>query len=140
VDVFEALADPVRRAILRRLLTGPARVVDLAAEHPVSRPAVSRHLRVLAEAGLVQADDRGRERHYRLEPAPLGEVRALLDELEHVGAPIRESVLDALETEGRRTVRERRDRPETRPETVVDGPEQHDEGSRDGRAGDRQAG
>jgi DNA-binding transcriptional ArsR family regulator len=81
VDVFEAVADPVRRDLLRRLVDGPARVVDLAAAHDISRPAISRHLRVLTEAGLTTADDRGRERHYRLLPAGLEPVRRLLDEL-----------------------------------------------------------
>lgn len=107
MSVFEALADPLRRALLRRLATGPARVVDLAAEHPVSRPAVSRHLRVLATAGLVTAEDVGRERHYRLQTEPLGQVRALLAELER-RPPLPESALDALDTEVRRTVREQR--------------------------------
>ncbi len=69
MDPYAALADPVRRAVLRQLAGGSARVVDVAAEHPISRPAVSRHLRVLADAGLVAADDRGRERHYRFTPA-----------------------------------------------------------------------
>jgi DNA-binding transcriptional ArsR family regulator len=116
VDAFVALADPVRRAIQRRLAAGPARVVDLAAEHPISRPAISRHLRLLTESGLVHADDRGRERHYRLDPAPLAEVRALLGELD-CRPPVGESALDALETEVRRTVRERRRRPAAAPST-----------------------
>ena len=51
MDVFAALADPVRRSLLGRLAGGPARVVDLAAGLPISRPAVSRHLRLLPEAG-----------------------------------------------------------------------------------------
>ena len=71
MDPFAAIADPVRRDLLVRLARGPERVVDLAADHAISRPAISRHLRVLAEAGLVLADDRGRERHYRLDPAGL---------------------------------------------------------------------
>jgi DNA-binding transcriptional ArsR family regulator len=126
VDVFTALADPVRRAILRRLAAGPARVVDLAAAHPISRPAVSRHLRVLTEAGLVHGHDLGRERHYQLDPGPLTEVRDLVDVLgtapEPRRPPVDESALDALETEVHRTVRERRRRtgaaPSTRQETA----------------------
>ena len=114
VDAFAALADPVRRGLLRRLAAGPARVVDLAAEHPVSRPAISRHLRVLTEAGLVHGQDRGRERHYRLDPAPLAAVRELLDELSPPAAaaggrprpPVTAADLDALDTEVRRTSRE----------------------------------
>jgi len=74
MDVYAALADPVRRDLLRRLARGSARVVDLAADHPISRPAVSRHLRVLGEAGLVAAEERGRERHYTLVPEGLRPV------------------------------------------------------------------
>ena len=54
MDVFGALADPVRRSLLDELAAGPSRVVDLAARRPISRPAVSKHLRLLAEAGLVE--------------------------------------------------------------------------------------
>ena len=115
MSVFVAIADPVRRGILRILVDGPQRVVDiqrlLAARHPISRPAVSRHLRVLAEAGLVEAATTGRERHYRLDPTPLLEVRKLLSDLGSGDAadasrvPIAESALDALNTEVYRTRR-----------------------------------
>jgi DNA-binding transcriptional ArsR family regulator len=109
VTVFAVLADPVRRDILIRLADGPQRVVDLAAQHPISRPAISRHLRLLGAAGLVSADDRGRERHYCLEPGPLHEVVDFLAQLTTgPGVPIPESALDALDTEVRRTARERR--------------------------------
>ena len=112
MDVFGALADPIRRDLLRQLASGSARVVDLAARHHVSRPAISRHLRVLSDAGLVSADDRGRERHYALEIARLDEVRRLLDELAPVRPPITGAHLDALATEVARTRRDRR-RPTT---------------------------
>ena len=114
MDAFEGIADPLRRDLLRRLATGPARVVDLAAAYEVSRPAVSRHLRLLTEAGLTSAEDRGRERHYRLELAPLDDMRRFLDELAssptHQSAQPRfgEGVLDALDTEVHRTRRDRR--------------------------------
>ena len=113
MDAFGALADPVRRALLEELVTGPARVVDLAARHPISRPAVSRHLRVLTDAGLVGATDRGRERHYALQPAALAPVRELLDRLSPPSGPrvtgrLSTNALDALETEVRRTSRDRR--------------------------------
>lgn len=108
MDVFEALADPIRRAILVRLAGGRCRVVDLTAEHTVSRPAISRHLRVLADAGLVDVDDVGRERHYRLRDEPLVEVVELLDRLRR-RPPVPEHALDALDLEVRRTVRDRRD-------------------------------
>jgi DNA-binding transcriptional ArsR family regulator len=107
MDVFAALADPVRRELLRALAVGPSRVVDLAAAHPISRPAVSRHLRMLAEAGLVSADDRGRERHYRLRAEALAPVSRLVTELAPQ-PPFAESVLDGLDLEVRRTGRQRR--------------------------------
>ena len=106
MDVFAALADPVRRDLLRRLASGPVRVADLAADHPdISRPAVSKHLRLLRDAGLVDVDPAGRERPHRLVPAALGPVRALLDEL--AAPPFAAHRLDALELEVRRTGRER---------------------------------
>ena len=114
MDAFEGIADPLRRDLLRRLATGPARVVDLASAYQVSRPAVSRHLRLLTEAGLTSAEDRGRERHYRLELAPLGEIWRFLDELDssptQLSAQLRfgEGVLDALDTEVHRTRRDGR--------------------------------
>lgn len=112
MDVFTALADPLRRSLLRRLATGPARVVDLAAAHPVSRPAVSRHLRLLGEAGLVRAEERGRERHYRLVPeglTPAVELLASLAEPDRARPPVPQSALEALDLEVRRTVRDRAD-------------------------------
>ncbi|PWN01132.1 ArsR family transcriptional regulator [Nocardioides silvaticus] len=108
MDSFAALADPVRRALLRRLAEGPARVVDLAAEHPISRPAVSKHLRVLGEAGLVSAADQGRERHYRLDRTGLEPLTAFLGELAAPAPPVPERALDGLELEVRRTGRDRR--------------------------------
>lgn len=107
MDVFTALADPVRRDLLRRLAAGPARVVDLASTHPISRPAISKHLRALGEVGLVVADDVGRERHYRLDRAGLTPVSALLAELAP-SPPFAERAFDGLELEVRRTGRERR--------------------------------
>ncbi len=116
MDGFDALADPIRRDLIRQLSAGPARVVDLTAAYDVTRPAVSRHLRLLTEAGVTSVEDRGRERHYRLEPAGLEPVRRFLDKLETrrpspTAAPtIDEAALDALDTEVRRTRRERRRR------------------------------
>jgi DNA-binding transcriptional ArsR family regulator len=109
MDVFGALADPVRRALLEEVAAGTARVTDLAQLHPISRPAVSKHLRLLTEAGLVVAEDRGRERHYTLVSTALAPVTALVDRLvTTVTGPISAQALDALETEVRRTVRDRR--------------------------------
>lgn len=73
-DVFRAIADPTRRAILDRLRAGPAPVNDLAAAFEQSRPAISKHLRVLREARLVTEQRSGRERVYRLHPMPLQTV------------------------------------------------------------------
>ncbi|ANY21913.1 ArsR/SmtB family transcription factor [Gordonia terrae] len=109
MDEFEVIADPVRRALIERLARGPARVVDLAADHPISRPAISRHLRVLGEAGMTTVVDQGRERHYELVPGALAPVRAWLDAVdsEVVEPRFDDRHLDALDLEVRRTVRER---------------------------------
>jgi DNA-binding transcriptional ArsR family regulator len=113
VDVFTALADPVRRSLLRAVAGSPQRVVDLAEAFPISRPAVSKHLRLLVEAGLVEAEQRGRERHYALRRDGLRPVTAYVAALQP--PLVTERALDALETEVRRTTRERRrSRPEPR--------------------------
>lgn len=74
-----ALADPIRRRVLELVRDGEVPAGELAAQFPVSRPAVSRHLRVLREAGLVHERRDGRLRLYRADPAPLAELRAWLD-------------------------------------------------------------
>ncbi|MEX5295689.1 metalloregulator ArsR/SmtB family transcription factor [Kocuria sp. CPCC 205268] len=107
MDVFAALGDPVRRALLRRLAQGPARVVDLAADHDISRPAVSRHLKVLGDAGLVAGTTQGRERHYTLVPSALEPVADLVAELSDRAPRIPQRVLGGLELEVRRTTRDR---------------------------------
>ncbi|MEA2451299.1 MAG: hypothetical protein QOG04_9 [Actinomycetota bacterium] len=78
---LEALADPTRRAIVDRLRRGPAAVGAIAAELPVSRPAVSQHLRVLESAGLVSHEASGTRHIYRVELGGLGELRAYIDRL-----------------------------------------------------------
>lgn len=107
MDAFAALADPVRRELLATLARHPARVTDLAAGHPISRPAVSKHLRVLTDAGLVAAETSGRERHYTFVLAGLAPIRDLLDDLSPQPR-FDESVLDGLALEVRRTVRDHR--------------------------------
>jgi len=72
--VFHGLANPVRRAMLRRLAGGSSTVGDLAEPFEISAPAISRHLRVLEEAGLVTRRRRGREHLVALEPDGLGEA------------------------------------------------------------------
>lgn len=74
-EVFVAIAHPVRRRILDLLGDGERPVNALAQEFEVSRPAISQHLRVLLDAGLVTEQRQGRERRYRLEPGPLVAVR-----------------------------------------------------------------
>ncbi len=76
---FTALADPTRRAVFERVGQGPAAVTDIAAGLPVSRPAVSQHLKVLKEAGLVTDISEGTRRIYRLDPRGLGALREWLD-------------------------------------------------------------
>lgn len=70
-DVFRAIADPTRRAILDRLRAGPVPVNALAGEFEQTRPAISKHLRVLRDAALVSERRNGRERLYQLEPKRL---------------------------------------------------------------------
>ena len=76
---WSALGDRTRRTIFERLTLRPSAVVDLAQGLPVSRPAVSQHLRVLKDAGLVVDRAAGNRRIYAINPAGLGELRAELD-------------------------------------------------------------
>ena len=78
--VFDVLADPTRRAILERVGRGPAPVGEIAAGLPVSRPAVSQHLKLLKEAGLVTETASGTRRIYRIDPRGLGAMRDWLDQ------------------------------------------------------------
>jgi DNA-binding transcriptional ArsR family regulator len=75
-----ALGDPTRRAIFERLADRPRAVGELARELPVSRPAVSQHLKVLKDAGLVIDRRAGARRIYQLDPDGVGALRAYLDE------------------------------------------------------------
>lgn len=79
VDAFAAMGDPTRRAIFERVAQRPAPVGELAAGLPVSRPAVSQHLKVLKEAGLVTETADGARRIYRLDPRGIGAMRDWLD-------------------------------------------------------------
>ena len=78
---LDVLADPTRRSIFERLADGPQAVGDLAGHFPVSRPAVSQHLKVLKEAGLVHDERDGTRRLYRLDPRGLEAVRDSIDDL-----------------------------------------------------------
>jgi DNA-binding transcriptional ArsR family regulator len=79
-DVYRAIADPTRRAILDRLRHGAAPVNSLASDFSQSRPAISKHLRVLRTARLVGERRCGRERRYYLEPEPLRNVAQWIEE------------------------------------------------------------
>jgi DNA-binding transcriptional ArsR family regulator len=78
-DHWSALGDPTRRAIFEMLVDRPLAVVELASALPVSRPAVSQHLRVLKEAGLVTDAPVGTRRIYRVDPDGLASLRADLE-------------------------------------------------------------
>lgn len=99
-----AIADPVRRRILETLNRGPLSAGEIAGHFAISRPAVSRHLRILRHAGLVTVKTEGRRRMYRFDPGPLTEVDAWLAQYRDLWS----NRLDALETEVYRTRRDRR--------------------------------
>jgi DNA-binding transcriptional ArsR family regulator len=80
-DPFDALGDPHRRAIVGLLREGERSVTEIAEELPISRPAVSRHLRLLKEAGLVVQEPRGTRRVYRLHDEGVEEVRLFLEQV-----------------------------------------------------------
>lgn len=119
VEVFEAVGDPVRREILAALGSGTLSAGEIAGLFAISRPAVSRHLRVLRESGLVRDEVTGRRRLYRLVPAGLDPLRSWLAEVTPAVSgqvdpaatasegPAWTSRLDALETEVRRARRAR---------------------------------
>ena len=102
--VLQALSDGSRRTVLQALRQGPATVTELAALLPISRPGVSRHLRVLREAGLVEAEQEAQFRRYRLRPEPLAEVDAWLEDYRALWT----QRFDALHTEIARGERARR--------------------------------
>src|SRR5207302_6335802 len=78
--VFAALTDPTRRTVFERLRSGPRPVGEIARDLPVSRPAVSQHLKVLKDAGLVAGRSEGTRRIYYIDPKGLGAMRAWLDQ------------------------------------------------------------
>ncbi|MGD0736927.1 MAG: metalloregulator ArsR/SmtB family transcription factor [Terracidiphilus sp.] len=100
-NVYRAIADPTRRAILDRLRAGPMHVNALAADFRQSRPAVSKHLRVLRAARLVAERRSGRERHYSLEPKPLRDVARWVEEYRVFWKTSLNSLKRYLETENK---------------------------------------
>ena len=101
---LRALADESRRTMLETLSHGPATVGDLAALLPIARPGVSRHLRVLREAGLVEVRQEAQRRVYSLRPQPLAEIDEWLGQYRALW----QQRLDALHTEIARGKREQR--------------------------------
>jgi DNA-binding transcriptional ArsR family regulator len=81
-----ALADPTRRALLRRLAESPCRAGTLAQGFAISRPAICKHTRLLTQAGLIRASKRGRERIYELVPQGGEAIRDLIRQLQEVGS------------------------------------------------------
>ena len=98
---FAALADPTRRAVFERLADGPRAVGDLAEGLPVSRPAVSQHLKVLKDAGLVIDRAEGARRVYQIDPQGLGAMRAWLDRFWTVALDAFAAEIDRQNAEGR---------------------------------------
>jgi DNA-binding transcriptional ArsR family regulator len=100
--IFAALNDPTRRAVLERLRSGPKPVGEIARGLPVTRPAVSQHLKVLKEAGLVDDRSEGTRRIYQIDPKGLGAMRAWLDQF-WTGA------LDAFAAEAERSAKKEKE-------------------------------
>ena len=109
VDALTALADPTRRRIVELLAEGERDAGELGSHFPVSQPAISRHLRVLREGGLVRVRPQAQRRIYSLDPAPLEELDAWLA---HHRSFWRQR-LDALDTQLRRTRRRPTDEEES---------------------------
>jgi DNA-binding transcriptional ArsR family regulator len=105
MQAFEALADPIRRHIVELLAERERDAGEIASHFDVSRPAVSRHLRVLREHGLVQSRSEAQRRVYSLDPAPLEEIDEWLARYRDFWA----NRLDALDLQLRRTRRRRKE-------------------------------
>jgi DNA-binding transcriptional ArsR family regulator len=102
-DIFHAVADPTRRAILDRLRDGGKAVNEIAGRFEVSRPAISKHLRVLHEARLVTEVREGRNRIYKLNPEPLRELDRWLDEYRRFWALNLVSLKKHVESKGKKS-------------------------------------
>ncbi len=105
--VLEALADPTRRTVFELVADGPVAVGELAAQLPVSRPAVSQHLRVLKDAGLVRDRAEGTRRLYSVDRRGLAELREYLDRFwdESLAAFAQAAEQEHAERQGRRSNR-----------------------------------
>ena len=109
-DPFRALADPTRRSILVLLDSGPLSVGEIALEFPVSRPAISKHLRILEHARLVSEVREGRRHVYQVDPGPLAEVRSWLGPFQPP---------DSKPPEEKKAPRQKRSTPRPKKEAVV---------------------
>ncbi|HEX7968349.1 MAG TPA: metalloregulator ArsR/SmtB family transcription factor [Stellaceae bacterium] len=96
-----ALADPTRRGVFERLRSGPQPVGGIAKGMPVSRPAVSQHLKVLKEAGLVREHRDGARRIYEIDPQGLGALRRWLDQFWDSALDAFQAAIDAETSEER---------------------------------------
>src|SRR5262252_6255443 len=103
-DPFRALADPTRRAVLEHLLARPHTVNELVDHFEVTRPAISKHLRVLKDARVVRERREGRHRIYELDPAGLNALREYFDRFWS-------EALDAFKHEAERSARKQREKP-----------------------------
>jgi predicted transcriptional regulator len=97
VAQLDALGNPVRRGILELLREGPRPVHELAGAFPVSRPAISRHLRLLQQAGLVRGQVEGRQRVYHIQPEGFRDVRAYCERFWDEALPRFKMVAENLE-------------------------------------------
>ena len=111
-DAARALAEPRRREILRLVRDGERSAGEIAAQFDVTRPAISQHLRVLKEAGLVDERRDGTRRLYRLRPEGLAELRTFLDELWGERLTRLKHAIEWDQRRARRGNRRERDRPE----------------------------
>ncbi|GAA1014061.1 metalloregulator ArsR/SmtB family transcription factor [Nocardiopsis tropica] len=116
MSVYSAIADPVRREVLLLLRSGPRTAGQIAASFDISRPAVSRHLRVLREAHLIEAErgQDGRERAYALRPSALREVEEWIAAVrgparfaELLGSPALDTEVSRARRDSRRTAQQR---------------------------------
>jgi DNA-binding transcriptional ArsR family regulator len=99
---LQAVAEPRRLAILRLLKFGERTVGDIASQFEITRPAISQHLRVLSEAGLVRQVRHGTSRLYSLDPEGLGKLRALIEEFWDASLPRLKAAAESAERRKRR--------------------------------------